>query len=78
MSKKITQDELENCLWGSAVLLRNHIDAGAYMIRTLMISAFRRQIRSQRRLRHITLRRIKRRQSEEKWPQRVVILLANL
>ena len=30
MSKKITQDELENYLWGSAVLLRNHIDAGAY------------------------------------------------
>lgn len=30
MSKKITQDELESYLWGSAVLLRNHIDAGAY------------------------------------------------
>lgn len=30
MSKKITQDELEAYLWGSAVLLRNHIDAGAY------------------------------------------------
>ncbi len=30
MSKKITQDELETYLWGSAVLLRNHIDAGAY------------------------------------------------
>lgn len=29
-SKKITQDELESYLWGSAVLLRNHIDAGAY------------------------------------------------
>ena len=30
MSKEITQDELESYLWGSAVLLRNHIDAGAY------------------------------------------------
>ena len=30
MSKKITQDEIEAYLWGSAVLLRNHIDAGAY------------------------------------------------
>ena len=30
MSKKITQDEIESYLWGSAVLLRNHIDAGAY------------------------------------------------
>lgn len=30
MNKKITQDELESYLWGSAVLLRNHIDAGAY------------------------------------------------
>ena len=30
MSKKITQDELESYLWGSAVLLRNHIDAGSY------------------------------------------------
>lgn len=30
MSKKITQEELEAYLWGSAVLLRNHIDAGAY------------------------------------------------
>lgn len=30
MSKRITQDELESYLWGSAVLLRNHIDAGAY------------------------------------------------
>ena len=30
MSKKITQDELESYLWGAAVLLRNHIDAGAY------------------------------------------------
>lgn len=30
MSKRITQDELETYLWGSAVLLRNHIDAGAY------------------------------------------------
>lgn len=27
---KITQDELESYLWGSAVLLRNNIDAGAY------------------------------------------------
>ena len=27
---KITQDELEAYLWGSAVLLRNNIDAGAY------------------------------------------------
>ncbi|MDD6157579.1 MAG: class I SAM-dependent DNA methyltransferase [Lachnospiraceae bacterium] len=30
MSNKITQEELENYLWGSAVLLRNHIDAGMY------------------------------------------------
>ena len=30
MSKKITQEELESYLWGSAILLRNHIDAGAY------------------------------------------------
>ncbi len=30
MSNKITQEELESYLWGSAVLLRNHIDAGAY------------------------------------------------
>jgi type I restriction enzyme M protein len=30
MSKQITQEELESYLWGSAVLLRNHIDAGAY------------------------------------------------
>lgn len=30
MSKKITIDELEKYLWGSAVLLRTHVDAGAY------------------------------------------------
>lgn len=30
MNKKITKDELESYLWDSAVLLRNHIDAGAY------------------------------------------------
>ena len=30
MSSRITTSELENYLWGSAVLLRNHIDAGAY------------------------------------------------
>ena len=30
MSKPITQKELESYLWDSAVLLRNHIDAGAY------------------------------------------------
>ena len=30
MSNKIPQEELESYLWGSAVLLRNHIDAGAY------------------------------------------------
>lgn len=30
MSKKITQGELETYLWGSAVLLRTSIDAGAY------------------------------------------------
>ena len=30
MSKRIKQEELESYLWGSAVLLRNHIDAGAY------------------------------------------------
>ena len=29
MSKQITQEELESYLWGAAVLLRNHIDAGA-------------------------------------------------
>ncbi len=29
-NRKITQEELESYLWGSAVLLRNHIDAGAY------------------------------------------------
>ena len=30
MSSKITLDELEKYLWGSAVLLRTHVDAGAY------------------------------------------------
>lgn len=30
MSKQISLEELESYLWGSAVLLRNHIDAGAY------------------------------------------------
>lgn len=30
MSNKITLDELEKYLWGSAVLLRTHVDAGAY------------------------------------------------
>lgn len=30
MSSKITQSELETYLWGSAVLLRTNIDAGAY------------------------------------------------
>ena len=30
MGKKITIDELEKYLWGSAVLLRTHVDAGAY------------------------------------------------
>ena len=30
MSKRITQEELESYLWGSAVLLRTSIDAGAY------------------------------------------------
>ena len=30
MSNKITPDELESYLWDSAVLLRNHIDAGSY------------------------------------------------
>lgn len=30
MSKKISIEELENYLWNSAVLLRTHIDAGAY------------------------------------------------
>ena len=30
MSDKITLDELEKYLWGSAVLLRTHVDAGAY------------------------------------------------
>ena len=29
MSSKITIDELEKYLWGSAVLLRTHVDAGA-------------------------------------------------
>ena len=30
MTKRITPEELESYLWGSAVLLRNHIDAGSY------------------------------------------------
>lgn len=30
MSNRITLDELEKYLWGSAVLLRTHVDAGAY------------------------------------------------
>src|ERR1700748_3724506 len=30
MSKRITQNELENYLWGAAVLLRGLIDAGDY------------------------------------------------
>ena len=30
MRNKITIDELEKYLWGSAVLLRTHVDAGAY------------------------------------------------
>jgi type I restriction enzyme M protein len=30
MSERITQSELETYLWGSAVLLRNSIDAGSY------------------------------------------------
>ena len=30
MSNTISQEDLESYLWGSAVLLRNHIDAGAY------------------------------------------------
>lgn len=30
MSNKITQSELETYLWGSAVLLRDHVDAGSY------------------------------------------------
>lgn len=30
MKSKITLDELEKYLWGSAVLLRTHVDAGAY------------------------------------------------
>ncbi|MFB5496517.1 type I restriction-modification system subunit M [Enterococcus casseliflavus] len=30
MKNKISQSELENYLWGSAVLLRTHVDAGAY------------------------------------------------
>ena len=30
MGRKIALDELESYLWGSAVLLRNHIDAGSY------------------------------------------------
>lgn len=30
MKNKITIDELEKYLWGSAVLLRTHVDAGAY------------------------------------------------
>ena len=30
MSNKITLEELESYLWGSAVLLRTHIDAGSY------------------------------------------------
>ena len=31
MSNRITIDELESYLWGSAVLLRTNIDAGAYI-----------------------------------------------
>lgn len=30
MSNRMTQEELEKYLWDSAVLLRNHIDAGSY------------------------------------------------
>ena len=30
MSKRISQEELESYLWGSAKLLRTNIDAGAY------------------------------------------------
>lgn len=30
MTNRISKTELENYLWGSAVLLRNHIDAGSY------------------------------------------------
>ena len=30
MSSKITQSELETYLWGSADLLRDHVDAGSY------------------------------------------------
>lgn len=30
MSDRITIEELKSYLWGSAVLLRTHIDAGAY------------------------------------------------
>lgn len=30
MSNKITIEELEKYLWESAVLLRTHVDAGAY------------------------------------------------
>ena len=30
MSNRMTLDELEEYLWGSAVLLRTNIDAGAY------------------------------------------------
>ena len=30
VSSKITQSELETYLWGSAVLLRDHVDAGSY------------------------------------------------
>ena len=29
-NKRITQEELKSYLWNSAVLLRTHIDAGAY------------------------------------------------
>lgn len=35
MSSKITIDELEKYLWGSAVLLRTHVDAGAYPLSPL-------------------------------------------
>ena len=30
MSKRISQEELQSYLWGSAVKLRTSIDAGAY------------------------------------------------
>ena len=46
MAERITIDELKSYLWQSAVLLRTHIDAGAYK-RTGMSSNITNLMRSQ-------------------------------